>query len=457
MSKFKSKDAVLEKGAVKRITKMPVINPLVAGVDVSDKEMMVAYPINEDQIVIQAFDTFTADLKSLVTCLKEHGIKSVAMESTGVYGVTLLMMLQEEGIEVFLVNAQHTKNVTGRKTDESDAEWIQKLHSCGLLSASFQPDNFTRALRSTVRHLDTLKQLRSACINRMQKAYELMNIKLHTVISDIDGVTGLRITEAVLAGERDPKVLAKLRDGRIKASEDVICKSLEGYWKDEHLFELRQCYESYKFNQKQINECEEVIKQRLEELIAYNHDGVMPDLKVETRKTSTKGKFSFDLSSMLYSLLGVDITRVFGISELTALKIIAETGTDMSKWPTHRHFASWLGFAPNTKISGNKLISSRIKKKKHYAGQAFRMAASGLTNNKSYMGDFYRRVRGRAGAPKAVVATARKLSVIFYHMLLKKESFNPRAYLDYQEKNKLKQIEYLRRKIEKLEAQVVAA
>jgi transposase len=457
MSKFNSKDAILEKGAVKRISKMPVINPLVAGVDVSDKEMMVAYPINNDQIVIQAFGTFTSDLKLLIECLKRHNIQSVAMESTGVYGVTLLMMLQEEGIEVFLVNAKHTKNVTGRKTDESDAEWIQKLHSCGLLSASFQPDNLTRALRSTVRHLDTLKQLRSSCINRMQKAYELMNIKLHTVISDIDGHTGIRITEAILAGERDPKVLAGLRDHRIRASEEEIIKSLEGYWKDEHLFELKQCYDLYQFYQKQVKECEEMIQKRLEELIAYNHDGVIPELKVAKRKTHSRGKFSFDLSSMLFSLLGVDVTQVFGISELTILKIISETGTDMSKWPTHQHFASWLGLAPNTKISGNKQISSRIKKKKHFAGQAFRMAASTLTNNKSHFGDFYRRVRSKAGAPKAVVATARKLSIVFYQMLSKKEAFNPHLYQEYQEKNRLKKLEYLKRKIVQLEAEMAAA
>lgn len=452
MNKFTSKESFKGKGAVKRITQMAVINPFVAGIDVSDKEMMVAYPIDADKIIIQAFDTFTDDLKSLVECLKKHDIKSVAMESTGVYWVTLFLMLQDEGIEVYLVNAQHTKNVTGRKTDESDAEWIQKLHSCGLLSGSFQPDNVTRGLRSTVRHFEKLKESTSTCINRMQKAYELMNIKLHTVISDLDGVTGMRITEAILSGERDPKALARLKDGRIKASEEVIIKSLEGYWKEEHLFELKQCYDLYQFIKKQITECEEEIQKRLEHLIAYANNGVIPELKVTKRKVSNKGKFSFDLSSMLLSLLGIDVTQVFGISEVTALKIICESGTDMEKWPTYRHYSSWLGLAPNTKKSGNREISSRIKKKKHYAGQAFRMAASSLTNSKSPLGDFYRRIRGKSGAPKAVVATARKLSVIFYNMLKKKESFNPKVFLDYQEKTREKKLNYYRKKIEQLEA-----
>ena len=239
---------------------MTVINPTAAGIDVSDTEMMVAYPINSEQLEIRVFGCFTMDLHLIANCLKAKGVTTIAMESTGVYWVSLFLLLQEFGFEVFLVNAKHVKNVTGRKDDESDAEWIQKLHSCGLLSASFQPDNMTRTLRSMVRHRKNLVRTSSTYLNRMQKALELRNIKVHTIISDIDGKTGLLIIEAILAGERNPEVLADLRDKRIKASREDIIKSLEGHWTTEHLFELSQCYQLYCTHQQMINECDNEIE-----------------------------------------------------------------------------------------------------------------------------------------------------------------------------------------------------
>jgi transposase len=447
MSKSKTK-----KEKVKRISQLTVINPTAAGIDVSDNEMMVAYPINSEQLEIRVFGCFTSDLHSISHCLKENGITTVAMESTGVYWIPLFLLLQEYGFEVYLVNAKHVKNVTGRKDDESDAEWIQKLHSCGLLSASFQPDNMQRTLRSIVRHRKNLVRTSSTYLNRIQKALELMNIKLHTVISDIDGKTGLLILEAILAGERDPNVLADLRDKRIKASREEIIKSLEGYWTTEHLFELRQCYQLYKTHRQMIDECDREIEKQLIIQIASKNEGLIPDIPKVKRKTSGKNKIQFNLTANLKQILDVDVTEICGISELSALSVLSEVGTDMTKWKTEHHFTSWLGLAPNTKISGGKVISSRIMKKKHYAGQAFRIAANGLYNSKSPLGDYFRRIKSKAGAPKAVVATARKLAIIYYHMVAKKEAFNPRALDDYRKRYNEKKISQLRKKIALLEA-----
>lgn len=447
MSKGKTKN---EK--VKKISQLTVINPTAAGIDVSDTEMMVAYPTNSEQLEIRAFGCFTSDLHSIANCLKENGVTTIAMESTGVYWVSLFLLLQEYGFEVYLVNAKHVKNVTGRKDDESDAEWIQKLHSCGLLSASFQPDNLERTLRSIVRHRKNLVQTSSTYLNRIQKALELMNIKLHTVISDIDGKTGLLIIEAILNGERNPEVLADLRDRRIKASREEIIKSLEGHWTLEHLFELRQCYHLYCTHRQMIEECESEIEKQLVEQIASKNEGLIPDLPKLKRKVSGKHKAPFNLTAYLKELLCVDVTEVFGISEFSALTILSEVGTDMSKWKTEHHFTSWLNLAPNTKISGGKIISSRIRKKKHHAGQAFRIAANSLYNSKSPLGDYYRRIRAKAGAAKAVVATARKLAIIYYKMVSNKEAFNPKALEVYQKKYKEKKINQLKKKIALLEA-----
>ena len=448
MSKVKEK-----KEEVKRISQLTVMNHAAAGIDVSDTEMMVAYPINSSQLEIRVFGCFTRDLHSIAKCLKENGITSVAMESTGVYWIALFLLLQENGFEVFLVNAKHVKNVTGRKDDESDAEWIQKLHSCGLLKASFQPDNMTRTLRSMVRHRKNMVRTSSVYLNRMQKALELMNIKLHTIISDIDGKTGLRIVEAILAGERNPEALADMRDRRIKASREEIIKSLEGYWTTEHLFELRQCYKLYIEHRNMIEECDKEIEIQLIEQIASKNEGVIPDIPKAKRKASNgKHKIHFNLTANLKEILGVDVTEVFGISEISALTIMSEVGTDVSKWKTEHHFTSWLGLAPNTKISGNKIISSHIMKKKQYAGQAFRMAANSLYHSKSPLGEHYRRIRAKAGAAKAVVATARKLAIIYYKMVATKEAFNPKSLEDYQQKYKEKKINQLKRKLALLEA-----
>ena len=451
-----SKKNVLDNPKVKKVTQFDVIRHNVAGVDVSDNSgMMVAYAVNETEVVIEEFECFTRDLRRLSQTLKLHGIVSVAMESTGIYWIPLFLLLQEDGFEVYLVNSRHVKNVTGRKKDEDDAEWIQKLHRCGLLSASFQPDNQTRALRSVVRHRATLVQTRSAYLNRLQKALGLMNLKIHAVLSDIDGVSGLRIIDAIIAGERDAEALADLCDGRVKASREEIVKSLEGFWSDEHLFELSQCYELYKFHNKMIRECELKIEKILQETIKSRHGGVIPEVAKLERKNRYKNDISIDLVNYLYILTRADIASVdgiTGISGVTALTLFAEIGLNLHRFKNAKHFASWLGLSPNNKISGGKIISSRVMKKKHHAGQAFRMAAVSLQGNKGPLGDYYRKIRASAGSPKAVVALARKLAIIYFNMMTNQTKYNPQTLIDYQKKHNERKIKNLESKLKRLKA-----
>jgi transposase len=439
----------VKKSKKKSVSTFPLINIDAAGIDIADKEMAVAVPIGRDKESFRFFGSFTCDLHQIAEWLKSCKIKTVAMESTGIYWVQLFLILQDYGFEVYLVNSRHVKNVTGRKTDESDAMWIQKLHSCGLLNNSFQPDNATRTLRSMVRHRKNLIKNGAAYVNRVQKSLEQMNIKVHTVISDILGQTGTAIIKAILSGERDAVKLAGLANSRIKASKEEITKSLEGDWREEHLFELKHYYELYCFHQSKVEECNEQIEQQLLEQIAQKNQGDISFLEAKKMisKKGKKNQVNFNLTAYLESLLGVDATEIFGISEISALEIVSETGIDMSKWASEKHFSSWLGLSPNNKISGGKIISSRIMKKKHNAGQAFRMAANSLYRSQNPLGDFYRRIKAKQGAGKAVVATARKIAVIYYNMVSKKEGFNPSQLLEYQEKYKQKKIRALENRL----------
>lgn len=452
--KKQSKQKRAKKNHVKRF---PVINPNASGIDVSDKEMVVAFPPeNDGSQLTETFESFTCDLHRISALLKEHGVTTVAMESTGVYWVHLFTLLQEEGFEVYLVNAKHVKNVTGRKNDESDAQWIQKLHSCGLLNNSFQPDEMTRTLRSLVRHRKMLVRSSSDYINRMQKSLELMNIKVHTVIRDILGKTGTAIIEAIIAGERDAEVLADMADPRIKATRETMVKSLEGHWRFEHIFCLTQAYENYLFHRQQIEKCDKEIENHLKTMAAKlansNERAVEKEekkTKIKRKRTTNKTKLQFNATFYLQKLSGVDVTEINGISEISALEIFSETGFDMSHWPGHKQFTSWLGFAPNNKISGGKLISSKIMKKKHPAGQAFRMAVISLFKSQTPLGDRLRRIKARSGPGVAIVATARSMAVCFYQMVRKQEAFNPSKLEIGQEK-------FRQYKIKRLEKQLAA-
>jgi transposase len=428
---------------------LPVVNLYAAGIDVGDTRFDVAISDGESGFEVREYPTFTEDLMNLVNWLKSEGITTVAMESTGIYWLNLYLMLEEVGIEPYLVNAKHVKNVTGRKKDDTDAIWLLKLHSCGLLQKSFQPEGEIRILRTYVRQRKNLISICSDSVRRMQKALELMNLKIHTVISDILGKTGIQMIRAILAGERDPNELIKLKDPRIKASEDEIKKSLFGIWKEEYLFMLKQAYDEYVFYQMQIFDCESKIKEQLLNQVAKVMNGDITDLEVK-KKGYKKNEFNFEIRQLLKIIAGVDLCEVEGISETFTLYLLSEIGTDMSKWKNKKHFSAWANVAPNTKITGGKIISSKMQKKKNHAGQAFRMAANSVKNCKSPLGDYARKMKSRLGKKAGNVATAHKLATIIYTMLKDKCCYNPNAIQLTQEKWKEKQIAYLEKQLFKL-------
>jgi len=443
-----------KKGVVKMGTGLPVFNFHAAGIDIGDTLHCVAISDGNGGHEVKTTSAFTCDLYEIVDYLKSNGITTAAMESTGIYWLALYIMLEEAGIEPYLVNAKHVKNVTGRKKDDTDSIWIQKLHTCGLLQKSFQPDNEIRLLRSYTRQRKNLILLGSDAVRRMQKALELMNIKIHTVISDILGKTGMKMVKAIIAGERDAQILYTLCDPRIKASQEEIIKSLQGIWKEEYLFMLEQAVENYEFHQKQIKSCEEKIKQQLLKQVAIIKDGditgVEETLKRKSKAKAKKNQFDFAISPYLIAIAGVDLCKVPGISEVTALEFISETGVDMTKWKSSKHFTAWENLAPNTKITGGKIINSKMMKKKNKAGQCLRQAASCLSNSKTPIGDYYRKMRTRLGGKGAAIATANKLSRIIYTMLLTKTEYSPAIMVDNQEKIKEEKIKKLEKQLARL-------
>ncbi|WP_192348445.1 IS110 family transposase [Algoriphagus sp. Y33] len=352
------------------------------------------------------------------------------------------------------VNAQHVKNVSGRKTDVLDCQWIQQLHSYGLLSASFQPEDMIRTLRGYMRHRKNLTQAYSTQILHMQKAFEQLNIKLHNVITDITGKSGQLIINAILDGERDPERLASLAVGRVKASKEEIVLSLEGTRKVEPLFELRQSYELYLIYKQKITDCDTQIQKHMEELAGENGTGKCQEIP---RRVYSKNRFSFNATPYLADIVGVDLTRIFGISEVCAMEIVSEVGVDMSKWPSERQFTSWLNLCPHNRISGGKLLKNKKKKSKNKAGQAFRMAAFALQRSDHYLGAFYRRMKSKGGALFATKATARKLAVIFYHMVGSQLEFNPISLEEYEKSHADRKLTYLKRQASKLGLELMPA
>lgn len=425
----------------------PVIQPDAAGIDISSKEHFVAVNPDSDRMPIRSFGAFTEDLHAIAAWLKECRVTTVAMEATGIYWISLFLVLEEAGFEVVLVNARHVKNVRGKKTDMSDAEWIRQLHSCGLLSASFQPDEFTRTLRTYMRHRKNLLEMAATHIRMMQKALEQMNIKLQHVITDITGKSGQAIIKAMLNGERNPENLVQLLDGRIKASREDVQRSLQGVWKAENLFELEQSFEMYHLYRFKISECDKRIKNLFTAKTGITQN---PVASKKEFVRANKNNLEFDAKNLLQHITGTDLTEIFGINDSNAVEILSETGLDMNKWPTAKHFTAWLNLAPNNKISGGKILSSRIQKKKNRAGQVFKMAAYAIQRSKNWLAIFYHRIKAKAGVKKAITATARKIAVIFYKMIKDKIMFNPIAVDTYRESFKEKQIKRLERQAKAL-------
>lgn len=392
--------------------KLAVINPDAAGIDVGSREHYVCVPADRDQENIRKFAAFTSDLKEMVSWLKKCGVKTIAMESTGVYWVPVFQILETNGFEVILVNARHVKNVPGRKTDVKDSQWLQQLHSYGLLNGSFRPKDQICELRALTRQRDRLTKSAAIHVNRMQKALNEMNIQLHHVISNITGVTGMKIIKAIIAGERDANKLAEFRDCHIKSDDKTIIKALEGDYRKEHLIVLKQELEAYEFYKKQISECDEAIE------ACYKEFDKRGDGELKNKKpTKTKNAPDFDLKQSLYDTAGIELTIVPGLGELSVQTIISEVGLDMGKWKSEKHFTSWLGLSPNNKITGGKVFDTRTKKVNNRASTAFRIAALNIGKGKSALAGFYRRIRSKSGAPKAITATARKLACMFYRLL----------------------------------------
>lgn len=428
---------------------LPVHNPHAAGIDVGDTMHDVAISTSGGHEV-RKYAAFTEDLQAMVSWLRLEGITTVAMESTGIYWLNLYLLLEEAGIEPYLVNAKHVKNVTGRKRDDTDAIWLQKLHSCGLLQKSFQPEASIRVLRTYVRQRKKLVTLSSDSVRRMQKALELMNIKLHTVISDILGKTGMDMVAAILKGERNPDELLKFKHPRIKASDEDIRKSLQGIWKEEYLFMLQQAYDGYSFYQSQIKQCEAKIKEQLLAQVALARAGDISDLDIDRKKKLKKNEFAFDAPALLKIMVGVDLCKIESMSEISAVELISEIGLDMHQWKDSKRFAAWLNLAPNTKITGGKIVSSKMQKKKNQAGLSLRMAASNMSKSKSPLGDYARKIRSRIGKKGAVVAAAHKLARIIYTMIRDQVEYRPEIFLENQQNWKQQRIKYLEKQLQQL-------
>ena len=426
-----------------------LVNLNAAGIDISSREHVVAVPEDRAKESVRTFQGFTRNLHQLSKWLKQCNIETIAMESTGVYWYDLYTILLDYGFEVYLVNAYHVKNVPGRKSDVSDARWLQELHTFGLLRSSFQPDNLTRSLRNYVRQRKNIIRQMTKETQRMQKALEMMNIKLNLVIRDITGKTGTAIITKILEGERDAKVLSQYRDARIKASRETLIKSLEGNWRNEQVFNLQIAYEHYHFLQEQLDKCDSESKKVIIKMAKSTNQK-----KQVTKIRKSKNNPKFNVSQYLYDALGVEITKVYGLKEVTALTVFSETGVNLKeKFSTEKQFLSWLNVVPNNKITGGKVISSKVKRKKNKAGQAFREAASALWKAQNPIGDYLRRKKAKSGGRKAVVATARKIAAIYYKMVTEKVEFNPDCLIKNKEEyllKKLKQLEKDKKRTESL-------
>jgi transposase len=393
---------------------MPMVHPNAAAIDIGATMHMAAVRADRAPEPVRSFGTFTADLHRLVDWFTECGVETVVMESTSVYWIPIFELLDARGFIVFLVNARDAKHVPGRKTDVSDAQWLQRLHSHGLLRASFRPKGQIAELRAYVRQRERLLEYAASHIQHMQKALTEMNLQLHHVVADITGTTGLRIIRAILAGERDPEVLARLRHYSCHSSAETIAKALTGSYRTEHLFALEQALALYDVYHEKVSACDVRIEAVLKELSI--HRGHRSDsLPSSRRRTDQANGLAFDVRAALFALLGKDITQIDGLGPYLSLKLIAECGDDLSAWPSAKHFTSWLCLAPSNKISGGKVLSSRTRRSGSRATALLRLAAVTVGRTDTALGAFYRRLSARIGKAKAVTATARKIAVLFYN------------------------------------------
>jgi transposase len=421
---------------------LPVMRPNAAGIDIGATEVFVAVPADRDSESVRSFPTFTQDLYELADWLQRCHVDTVAMESTSVYWIPLFQILEARGIEVHLVNAQHVHHVPGRKSDVLDCQWLQYLHSVGLLRASFRPEQAVCEIRSLMRHRENLVQMACVHVQHMHKSLDQMNLQIHHVISDITGVTGLAIVDAIVAGETDPETLAKLRDHRIKASIETVRKSLVGDYRPEHIFTLKQSQTAYRYYQQLIADCDREIQHRIER---FHNQDVDPSAPAEcsTESASSMGS-AFDLRSHLERIFGMDLTVIPGFDVLRIQTIFSELGADLSgKFSTEDAFSSWLMLSPKDGTSAGRRIRGPRIRTKNRVTQTFRMAAQSLHNSQSYLGDYYRSQRARYGAPKAIKNTAHKLARIFYHLVTTRQPYDETIFAKLEARNQQRQLRKL--------------
>jgi len=427
-----------------KVPKLKVRNGAAAGLDIGADEIWACVPAEGDAQPVRAFGTFTPDLVALADWLAQCQVTRVALESTGVYWIPIYEVLEARGFEVAVVNARHLTHVPGRKSDVQDCQWLQQLHSYGLLTASFRPAEELRGLRAYLRQRAMLLDNRAAHIQHMQKALQQMNVQLTQVVSDITGTTGLRILRAIVAGERDPQTLAQLRHERCHASAATIAKALSGHYRAEHVFALKQALALYDFYTTQVQECDTAIEQHY--AVIKPVPDAPPPLGPNPKPNShAKNAPDCDVRGKLYRILGVDLTAVAGLEASSAQILVSEIGTDMSKWPTEKHFASWLGLAPHNDISGGKVLRSKPLKGNRRAAQVLRLAAQTLGRTQTALGRYYRRLRTRKGPAAAITATAHKLARIVYHVLKHRTPYQPQSWEAYDEHLRQRTLRHLKR------------
>ena len=418
-----------------------MLNPNAAGIDLGSRSHYVSVPEDRDPRPVRHFGCYTAQLQEMASWLKSCGIETIAMESTGVYWVPVFEVLESHGFEVLLVDARHVKNLTGRKTDAVDCQWIRHLHCYGLLSAAFRPKAQICQMRAYWRQRSNLVESASRQIQLMQKALEQMNVQLHKAVSDITGKTGISIIRAIVQGERDPHTLARMRHTRLKASREELAQALTGNYRQEHLFALAQALEGYDFIHQQIENCDRRLEAYMKALL-----GKAPRVSTtKPRQARRKNQPHFDLRAEQIRIAGVDLTRIPGIDTLTAQIVLTEVGIDVSSFPTEGNFASWITLCPNNRITGGKVRSRRTRKSTHRLADALRVAAQTLSRSKTALGTFYRRKRARIGAPKAITAAAHKLARIIYRMLKYGEEYVEKGQKAYEEQNQRRSINNVRR------------
>lgn len=432
----------------KRRSTLKSMNPDAAGIDIGSRFHVVAVPPDRDDNPVRSFDSFTGDLHRLADWMKSCGVRTVAMESTSVYWMPLYSILDSRGFEVLLTNARDVKHVPGRKSDVNDAQWLQRLHEFGLVRGSFHPAEGFDTLRAYLRQRERLVEYAASHTQHMQKALMLMNLQLHHVVADITGKTGQRIIRAIVDGERDPHVLAQLRDGRCKNTVQTIAAALEGSYSDDQVLALEQSLSLYDTYQLKIAQCDEHIEAILIRLRKGNL-GTQP-LKKLRKSIKQSNEPKFDVRTAVHAVCGVDLTEVHGVGPYLALRILGECGTDLSKWHTAKHFTSWLGLAPGTKISGGKILSSKTRRTNNRVASLLRLAAMTVGKTDSALGAFYRRLSARVGKAKAITATARKIAVLVYNLLRHGKSYLDPGAQYYEEEHRARVIRNLKRRAQSL-------